>query len=755
MNTFNISFVANDGKAYKSDSKVGKRLGYITWTPSLLRINFNTVDLNIVNEISLEQKCIKSLKIESWKRDDGTFSDGAKEFFERYSEPKVKFYSKPNLLNEINSVKVTSDDLRKGYVDIYVAGDFQEGKLYGGASPEQKDIKIIARSGISEASVKTMIRVRRNANELTTKAKQAYLKALSEINERDNEGNAIGIYSTDFFAMHVKGSKSIAHGTEVFLPWHRLYILDLERQLQLKDPNVTLHYWKFDEAAPNIFKQDFMGESVIDFDAISIQGLSLNFAKFDDANPLKKWTINNEKLIRRVAKFNYKQDSAGFDGISVLSEYDTLLNKTHLRKNILDKDGEIVSDDFSISLMEDNPHGYTHVSHVGYINYVPTAPKDPIFFFLHSNVERLYTKWQNMNGLYDLNSTNVYENLDPKIKWKDKDSLLWPWSGKPTPNDFHLDPPGTRANNFTKANLGKVFKENSPSIEDALDAFGIYDFNNYLGFGYDDCNTVVADDIKFSSTQNIKHEINIATPASKSIVQILNDLKEISNFGTTDSKLLINKKKSLEKVTLKSTINDFVLKSISSSQLKSNAPQISSQFEQVLGVSDDIETRDSIINTLVLKENRDIIHQIEQNYFKLKLNLKNENLIKYYDEKVDENITASYSKYLTFYLLSLYDFNLITDSDRIEVIKNNIEYFKNIENEEVLDVKIVLYSFASYSTLKNEIIPLFFTNDDDLTFYLSNLEKKSNELIQVNESKANKYWALLTLLTNAGIGVKK
>ena len=43
------------------------------------------------------------------------------------------------------------------------------------------------------------------------------------------------------------------------MPWHRLYLLDLERQLQAVRPAVTLPYWQFDQAAPNLFTEDFMG----------------------------------------------------------------------------------------------------------------------------------------------------------------------------------------------------------------------------------------------------------------------------------------------------------------------------------------------------------------------------------------------------------------------------------------------------------------------------------------------------------------
>ena len=46
-----------------------------------------------------------------------------------------------------------------------------------------------------------------------------------------------------------------------FLPWHRTYLLDLERQLQAIDPSVSIHYWRSDEPAPNVFSQAVHGRN--------------------------------------------------------------------------------------------------------------------------------------------------------------------------------------------------------------------------------------------------------------------------------------------------------------------------------------------------------------------------------------------------------------------------------------------------------------------------------------------------------------
>lgn len=38
MSKIRLAFVANDGNAYAPETEIGKHLGFITWTPSKLRI---------------------------------------------------------------------------------------------------------------------------------------------------------------------------------------------------------------------------------------------------------------------------------------------------------------------------------------------------------------------------------------------------------------------------------------------------------------------------------------------------------------------------------------------------------------------------------------------------------------------------------------------------------------------------------------------------------------------------------------------
>ena len=51
--------------------------------------------------------------------------------------------------------------------------------------------------------------------------------------------------------------------------------------------------------------------------------------------------------------------------------------------------------------MEGNPHGRAHTSFSGWIRSASTAPRDPLFFLLHCNVDRLWAVWQWFNDRFD------------------------------------------------------------------------------------------------------------------------------------------------------------------------------------------------------------------------------------------------------------------------------------------------------------------------------------------------------------------
>ena len=108
------------------------------------------------------------------------------------------------------------------------------------------------------------------------------------------------------------------HGGPHFLPWHRAYLLDLERGLQAIDPSVSMHYWRFDQPAPKVFTKLFMGET-------KRSPATADFVLLDPGNPLVGWVTDSVPGILRASLFNTKTEAApGLPGFELLNQAQTL-----------------------------------------------------------------------------------------------------------------------------------------------------------------------------------------------------------------------------------------------------------------------------------------------------------------------------------------------------------------------------------------------------------------------------------------------
>mgnify|MGYP001024767910 CR=1 FL=1 len=471
--------------SFKINGSDDPKAAYIAWTPLPLTIINNSKEPNL------------SLQITS-KSHPGAITQLV--FMLEYGDAP--------------SDEVTVDFGKDSEKTIYVAGKFQPGAKYNGASADRKDVTLQAhKAGSADVMGKldVMIRTRKNANELTDKARKDFLNALAKLNgikvdDDTTPGAGKGIYVTDFTSVHVAGADKNEHGDSQFLPWHRLYVLDLERQLQQVNPAVTIPYWKFDEPAPNIFKSNFMGamktiprETTEPGGEFDRGGANTPNATFDAENPLSKWQIGDVNGIPRTARFNPETEAGqGVDDLDMLTEAQTLALGGGLDDPTKAEFGEVQTKFASI---QTTPHGAAHISFNGYINSIPVAPRDPLFFLIHCNVDRLWKKWQFIFERDQATDTKTYpyqtttnvegESVDP---WKIVTATQWPWDGSLS-YPGSLTPPGTRKENFTKSIAGSNFENNVPKIENCIDPYAYHAPENYLGFAYDD--------VPFSHSSNI------------------------------------------------------------------------------------------------------------------------------------------------------------------------------------------------------------------------------------------------------------
>ena len=326
------------------------------------------------------------------------------------------------------------------WVQFFTAGRF------GRPSVSLNDVRVEARQGNGNrviGSVECTVRIRKNANTLTNAERDRFIAAFAQLN---NMG--LGRFS-DFRDMHTNVSSPQAHGAPGFLPWHRAYLLDLERELQAIDPSVALHYWRFDRASPNLFTRDFLGVSD-----------NIGTVSFSATNPLQFWVTDGVQGITRRPFFNTNSAPPG-----LRTEAQTIALGTTFP---------------NFRTMEGNPHGSAHTSFGGSISSISTAARDPLFFLLHCNVDRLWAKWQQQNNRFNPAQAASYDSTPSPIGHNLPDTM-WPWNQVTGPPRPPTAPGGTMAPSPSVSAPGL-----SPRVRDSLDFQGKVSAAACMGFDYDD-----------------------------------------------------------------------------------------------------------------------------------------------------------------------------------------------------------------------------------------------------------------------------
>jgi tyrosinase len=328
-------------------------------------------------------------------------------------------------------------------VRFFVAGEF------GSPSVNLGDVTIVARLAGSRRILgrkPVTVRVRKNAEQLTTAERDRFLAAMGTLN-----GGGAGRF-TDFRDMHVDAADLEEHGNVGFLPWHRAYLLDLERELQAIDPSVTLPYWRFDLPAPKLFTREFMG--VPD---------GTGRLQFVAGHPLETWRTDGALGITRAPVFTTAAPS-------LRSETQTLA-----------LGGAVPGAYGSFAIMEGNPHGFAHTSFfVGSIRAKQTAARDPLFFMLHANVDRLWAKWQWVNRRTSPTDALAFAPAVPNRIGHRLPDTMWPWNGVTGPPRPLTAPGGAFASSPSTSAPG-----GTPTVGSMLDYLAVGG-GPQLGFAYDD-----------------------------------------------------------------------------------------------------------------------------------------------------------------------------------------------------------------------------------------------------------------------------
>ena len=234
---------------------------------------------------------------------------------------------------------------------------------------------------------------RKNLTRLTVAERQAFTNAVNQL--RNN-----GDYDT-FVDQH-QGAMGHGHGGPAFFPWHREYVLRFEHALQAIDPSVSVPYWDWTSANLNsagtesfIWRDDFMGGPGQPGTGAVITG------------PFAGWGLIRSSF-----------DIFAFPGTGgTIASY-------------------MASTDYTTFRQIESPHGAAHIWVGGFVGDASIAPRDPVFWLIHANVDRLWAEWINQNAatagfqpFLPISGGPIGHNLN---------DTMWPWNG--TANPFGVLP---------------------------------------------------------------------------------------------------------------------------------------------------------------------------------------------------------------------------------------------------------------------------------------------------------------------------
>ena len=306
-------------------------------------------------------------------------------------------------------------------------------------STDGKDASITAvnrADGVTLGQIDVMVRVRKNAENLTTLERDRFLEALARLH-----GHRRGVGPSDTYEKYADAHEQAFElgihggrdGFPLFLPWHRAFLLSLERQIQEIDPRVTIPYWRFDQRSRRIFIEDFMGE-------VSAGNQALDYiVRFSANNPLSGWRMATGALLKRSSN-----PATPLQDVYSSLYFETLSN-LFMNPAAQVYAGQDPSQGVNAQI-EERHHNFAHVAVGGGLNR-STSPRDPLFFLLHANVDRAWAKWQDKFGRFDASSVSSYS---PQGDYPGKDvqsrlpkgsyaqDPMWPWSrddGTETPED--------------------------------------------------------------------------------------------------------------------------------------------------------------------------------------------------------------------------------------------------------------------------------------------------------------------------------
>lgn len=172
-------------------------------------------------------------------------------------------------------------------------------------------------------------------------------------------------------------SDSPIHRVSLFLPWHRQFLAEFERELQAYNPKLTIPYW------------DWTGE----LDPSGVNSRS-------SVGPL--WSSS------QAAELGWNGSLIGkYDNTNILGRRLSGVLPSVFNKNSLLSSSSFFSYGNFRNELERNLHDPPHTWVGGQMGMTTTSPRDPVFFIHHAMVDYLWQLWTEQGHSISFNETSM------------------------------------------------------------------------------------------------------------------------------------------------------------------------------------------------------------------------------------------------------------------------------------------------------------------------------------------------------------
>jgi tyrosinase len=203
--------------------------------------------------------------------------------------------------------------------------------------------------------------------------------------------------------------RNAAHRGPIFLPWHRVFLLFLEQNLQrvLNDPSFGLPYWDWSidgslppslQVSSSLWSADWMGGSG---DPVSSGRLAFDSSDPDCFRVFLESDLSN--VLRQTNRGLRRSVGLGVASLPNAVEAGLVLDPLDVSLNAYDQPSwDAASAGFRNRLEGTAPggtglHNQVH-NWVGGDMMLASSPNDPVFFLHHCNVDRIWEGWMSRHG---------------------------------------------------------------------------------------------------------------------------------------------------------------------------------------------------------------------------------------------------------------------------------------------------------------------------------------------------------------------